>query len=203
MKQPGHPWLARCLDVAMAPLAPARALVVPAARGRVVEVGCGTGLNFEHYRAGDVSELVAVDPDPFMLARARPRAAPLPFPVALHETGGDALPLDDASADTAVVSFVLCTIPDVPATLAELRRVLRPGGTLLFVEHTRSPRPAFAALQNALTPLWKRLFGGCHLNRDAVGLLRAAGFAIAEVAPIGNDRWTPLPVYRGVARADG
>lgn len=184
----------------MAPLAPSRALVVPEAQGRVLEVGCGTGLNFEHYGAG-VTELVGIDPDPYMLARARPRAATLPFVADLIEAGAEALPCDAASFDTVLVTFAFCTIPDVPASLRELRRVVKPTGRLLFLEHTRSPHGVLQTVQNALTPLWKRMCGGCHLNRNPVGMLRDAGFVVDRVDVVGSDRWTPLPVYRGVARA--
>lgn len=196
----GHPWLAAMLDWAMRPLYPARRLVVPEARGRVLEVGVGTGLNLGLY--GDVTELIAVDPDPHMLARAEPRAAALPFPAHLHRAGAERLPCDDASIDTAVATFVLCTIPDPASALREIRRVLRPGGRLLFVEHARSPQPSLAAVQDALTPLWKRIGGGCHLNRPAVDLVRASGLRLETSMAVWRDRWTLMPVYRGVAVAD-
>lgn len=194
-----HPWLARFIDVAMAPLAATRQLVVPHARGRVLEVGCGTGLNFELY--GDqVRALVALDPDPFMLARAAKRVDVLPCPVELLEAGAEEIPIHDASIDTALVTFAFCTIPDVDGALREIRRVLAPGGRLLFLEHTRSPRSAIAGVQRAATPLWRRLFGGCHLSRDPVGAIRRAGFTLDSVDPVGAVGWVPLPVYRGVAR---
>ncbi len=176
---------------------PARRLVVPEARGAVLEVGVGTGLNFALYR--DVDSLAGVDPDPYMLERARPRAAALPFPTELHQAGAERMPFADARFDTAVVTFTLCTIPDPAAALAEVRRVLKPGGRLLFVEHTRSSQRLCAALQNAITPLWKRMCGGCHMNRRAVELVDAAGFRVRETAPVWRERWTLLPVYRGVA----
>ncbi len=197
MERAGHPWLAAVLDVCMAPLRPARELVVPEATGAVLEVGVGTGLNFALYRG--IDELVGVDPDPHMLARARPRAAALPFPVTLHEVGAERLPLESSRFDTAVITFTLCTVPDPAAALAEVRRVLRPGGRLLFVEHTRSVQPGLAKLQDTLTPLWKRLGGGCHLNRPAIDLVRRAGFEVTSTAPVWRERWTLLPVYRGVA----
>ena len=193
----GHPWLASMLDWTMRPLYPARRLVVPEARGRVLEVGVGTGLNFGLYR--DVESLAGVDPDPHMLARARPRAAALPFPAELHQTGAEDLPFADAHFDTAVVTFTLCTIPDPPAALAEVRRVLKPAGRLLFVEHTRSIQPIVSRVQRALTPLWKRIGGGCHLDRAATDLLGDAGFEVRETTAVWGERWTLLPVYRGVA----
>ncbi len=144
----GHPWLARTLDVVMRPMYPARRFVVPEATGTVLEVGVGTGLNFGLYR--DVTALEGVDPDPFMLARARERVADLPFPVRLHQTGAERMPFADGHFDTAVVTFTLCTIPDPAAALAEVHRVLRAGGRLLFVEHTRSIQPLVARRERVL-----------------------------------------------------
>jgi len=192
--EPNHPWLAAMLDWAMRPLYPARRLVIPEARGSVLEVGVGTGLNFGLY--GAVDELVGIEPDPNMLVRARARVASLAFPVTLHQVGAERMPFPDARFDTVVVTFTLCTIPDPPAALAEIRRVLKPGGKLLFVEHTRSVQPPLGALQDALTPLWKQIGGGCHLNRAAVELVRAAGFTLSETASVWRERWTLMPVYR-------
>jgi ubiquinone/menaquinone biosynthesis C-methylase UbiE len=195
----GHPWLAAALDLLMRPMYPARRLVVPEARGDVLELGVGTGLNFDLYDPAAVTRLVGVEPDPHMLRRARPRAATLPFPVELHETGAERLPFADDRFDTVVVTWALCTIPDPAGALAEARRVLRPGGRLLFIEHTRSPQGGVVRLQEALSPLWSRLAGGCRLDRAAVDLVRASGLVLAHVEAVGRDRWTLLPVYRGAA----
>ena len=200
MADPEHPWLAAALDVMMKPLFPARELVVPAATGAVLEVGVGTGLNFELYRG--IDELVGIEPDPHMLARARARAMVLSFPVELHQAGAESMPFPDARFDTAVVTFTLCTIPDPIAALAELRRVLRPGGRMLFVEHTRSSQPVLAGVQDLLTPLWKRIGGGCHLNRPSLDLVREQGFSVADVAPVWREHWTLMPIYRATARRD-
>lgn len=197
----GHPWLAATIDVMMRPLYPARRLVVPEARGDVLELGVGTGLNFGLY--GQVESLAGIDPDPFMLARARARATELALPIELHQAGAEALPFDRGRFDTVVMTFTLCTIPDVAASLAEARRVLKPGGRLLFVEHTRSIQPSLGRVQDALTPLWKRLGGGCHLNRPAPDLIARAGFRMAEREPVWRERWTLMPVYRGVAQNPG
>jgi len=195
----GHPWLAATLDLMMRPLYPARRLVVPAAHGEVLELGVGTGLNFGLYDPAKVTRLVGVEPDPYMMRRARKRAAEVPFPVELHEAGAERLPFPPDRFETVVVTWSLCTIADPVAALAETRRVLRPGGTLAFVEHTRSVQPALARLQELLTPLWRRLAGGCHLDRPAVDLVRASGLLMREVEPVGRERWTLLPVYRGRA----
>jgi ubiquinone/menaquinone biosynthesis C-methylase UbiE len=193
----GHPWLARTLDWMMRPLYPARRLVVPEATGRVLEVGVGTGLNLGLYR--DIAELHAIDPDPFMLERAEARVRELPFRAELHRAGAERMPFPGAHFDTAVVTFTLCTIPDPPAALAEMRRVLKPEGRLLFVEHTRSIQPSLGRVQDVLTPLWKRIGGGCHLNRPAVELVRDAGFEVRDCAPVWRERWTLFPVYRCTA----
>src|SRR5262245_40382958 len=192
----GHPWCARTLDVVMRPMYPARREVVPEATGTVLEVGVGTGLNFSLYR--DVTVLEGVDPDPHMLTRARLKAANLPFPVQLHQKGGQRLPFADGHFDTAGITFTLCTIPDPAAALGEVRRVLRAGGRLLFVEHTRSIQPLVAGVQDVLTPLWKKIGGGCHLNRRAVEMVRAAGFQVRDTAAVWGERWTLFPVYRAV-----
>jgi SAM-dependent methyltransferase len=193
----GHPWLAATIDVLMRPLYPARRLVVPEARGDVLELGVGTGLNFGLY--GQVESLAGIDPDPFMLKRARKRAGELALPIELHQAGAEALPFDRGRFDTVVMTFTLCTIPDVTASLAEARRVLKPGGRMLFVEHTRSIQPSLGRVQDALTPFWKRIGGGCHLNRPAPDLIARAGFQVVECAPVWRERWTLMPVYRGVA----
>jgi ubiquinone/menaquinone biosynthesis C-methylase UbiE len=193
----GHPWLAKTLDVVMRPMYPARRLVVPGATGKVLEVGVGTGLNFGLY--ADVATLDGVDPDPYMLERARARAADASFPVTLHQTGAERMPFADGHFDTAVVTFSLCTIPDPAAALREVRRVLRAGGRLLFVEHTCSIQPFVAGVQHVLTPLWKKIGGGCHLDRRAVELMRAAGFHVERSEAVWRERWTLFPVYRGVA----
>lgn len=183
----------------MRPMYEARKLVVPQARGRVLEIGVGTGLNLDLY-GDEVSALVGVEPDPYMLRRARRRAEHVRRPIELHELGAEELPFESESFDTVVMTFTLCTIPEPEAALAQVRRVLRPEGRLLFLEHVRSSGPLMGRVQDAVTPLWRRLFGGCHPNRRAAELLRACGFAVETIVPVGRERANPLPVYRGVAR---
>jgi SAM-dependent methyltransferase len=195
----GHPWLAAVLDLTMRPMYPARRLVVPEARGDVLEIGVGTGLNLALYDRAVVRRLTAVDPDPHMLRRARKRAQELGVPVDLHDSGAERLPFDADRFDTVVLTWVLCTVPDPAAALAEARRVLKPSGRLLFIEHTRSVQPGIARVQATVTPLWRRIAGGCHLDRPAVDLLRASGLVPDQVTPVGRERWTLLPIYRGTA----
>lgn len=181
----------------MWPLQPLREKVVPAATGRVLEIGVGTGMNFGYYSA--IDSLDGIEPDPHMLKRARARTEGLPFPVELAQVGAEQLPYPAASFDTVVLTWVLCTIPDPGAAIGETHRVLKPGGRMLWVEHTRSRYTVAGTLQDALTPLWKIIGGGCHLNRDSVDLIRSAGFGRVDVKPCGREGWTLLPVYRGVA----
>jgi ubiquinone/menaquinone biosynthesis C-methylase UbiE len=161
-------------------LIPLRQRVVGQARGRVIEIGIGSGLNLPFY-GREVTSLHGVDPSPHLLGIARRTAGWLPFPVTLLEQTAEYLPLAEASMDAAVVTWSLCSIPDAMAALKELRRVLVPGGRLLFVEHGLSSSPRLAAWQRRLTPAWRRLAGGCHLDRRMDRLLERAGFALAEL----------------------
>lgn len=155
-----------------------RERVVPRARGRVLEIGIGPGHNLAYYDATQVECVIGVDPSVELLARARKRSDAVPFPVELLTLGGEEIPLADASVDTVVVTFTLCTIPDTDTALAQMRRVLKPGGSLVFCEHGRAPDAGVRRWQDRVNPLWKRCFGGCNLNRDMPALIRDAGFHI-------------------------
>jgi ubiquinone/menaquinone biosynthesis C-methylase UbiE len=160
-------------------LARRRAALVGPAAGRALEVGVGTGLTLPHYR--QAAEVVGIDPEPAMLERARARAAEAKVPVTLEVGPAEVLPFPAGSFDTAVASLVLCTVDDPRAAARELRRVLRPGGELRFLEHVRAPGGGLARLQDRLTPLWRRAFGNCHPNRDTLRTLEEAGFVIEEL----------------------
>ena len=158
-----------------------RAQVVPLASGRVLEIGIGTGLNLAFYDADKVSAIVGVDPAAQMQALARRRAERIAIPLEMVALELGQIQAADASFDSIVCTFTLCTIPEPLAALREMRRVLKPGGKLLFSEHGRAPDPGVRRWQQRLTPLWKPLAGGCHLDRDIPALLKAGGFTIREL----------------------
>jgi ubiquinone/menaquinone biosynthesis C-methylase UbiE len=154
--------------------------------GRVLEIGAGNGMNFGHYPA-TVDEVVALEPEPYLRAKAEEAARAAAVRVTVMTGTADPLPFEDASFDAVVASLVLCTVPDPPAALAEFRRALRPGGELRFLEHVRSDRPRMAQVQDVFdrTGVWPRLIGGCHCARDTAGSIRTAGFEIERVRDFG------------------
>lgn len=159
--------------------------VLAAARGRVLEIGFGTGANLRHYPPA-ITRLETLDPDPALarLAARRIAAAGWGGPerqVITHRLSAETLPFGPAEFDTVVSTFTLCSIPDVAAALREVRRVLKPGGAFLFLEHGRAPDPGVARWQDRLDPLQNRIGGGCHLNRPVAALVREAGLAISEL----------------------
>ncbi len=155
-----------------------RQQVVPMARGDVLEIGLGTGRNIPYYDPTKVSRIVGVDPALRMHTLARKRVKRSGVTVDLMGLSAEKLPTDDATFDTVVCTFTLCTIPDPAAALAEMRRVLKPECLLLCAEHGRAPDPGVAHWQERLQPLWGKLAGGCHLGRDIPGLLKAAQFRL-------------------------
>jgi ubiquinone/menaquinone biosynthesis C-methylase UbiE len=198
--------LPRLMDYAMRhrQLAAYRARVVPQARGEVIEIGVGSGRNLFAYAADRVAALAAIDPSPALLAMAEKEAARARFPVRLVEGSAEALPFEAARFDSAVVTWSLCSIPDPGAALAELRRVLKPEGELLFVEHGLAPEPRVARWQGRLTPLWKRCAGGCHLDRPIERLVRAAGFELVALETGYMNALKPMTfMYEGRARRRG
>ena len=153
-----------------------RAELVPAARGKVLEIGIGSGLNFEFYDATRISDVTGIDPSTGLLSYARRRLKNIAFPVELMPVSAERIEFEDASMDTIVVTFSLCTIPNVAAALDEMRRVLKPDGQMLFCEHGLAPDANVQRWQKRLGPLWGKLAGGCHLSRDIPLLLRSARF---------------------------
>lgn len=178
-----------------------RQRVVPAAAGRVLEIGVGSGLNLPLY-TGNVERLIGLDPSPRLLAMAQESADRTSFPVEFVEGSAEAIPLQDQSIDRVVTTWTLCTIPDVTLALAEIRRVLKPGGRLLFVEHGRSPDAGVRRWQDRLTPAWKRIGGGCHLNRPIGELIAGAGFEIERMDTGYMKGPRPMTfMYEGCARS--
>jgi ubiquinone/menaquinone biosynthesis C-methylase UbiE len=149
-------------------------------RGRVLEVGIGSGLNLPFYPR-DLEILLGLDPSPELLQMARAHSTWVHFPVELSEGCAEDIPLDDRTVDHVVMTWTLCSVADPMRALLELRRVLRPGGSLLFIEHGRAPEPGVQRWQDRLTPLWHRLAGGCHLNRPIDRLIEESGLRLAEL----------------------
>ena len=170
------------LDLAMRQdqLAKYRRDVVASARGRVVEIGIGSGLNFPFY-SKEVELVVGIDPSPQLLAKARRRAAAAGIRALLFQGTATAIPLRDHAVDTVIMTWSLCSIPEPQAALREIRRVLTPNGAFHFVEHGLSPDPAIEKWQHRITPFWRRVAGGCHLDRKMDDLIRSAGFGLIEL----------------------
>lgn len=161
-------------------LAPYRERVLARAEGRVLEIGIGAGPNLAFYPAR-VKEILALEPSAKLLRMAERAAARSAVSVKFMEASAEAIPLDRGSVDTVVMTWTLCSIPDASLALAEMRRVLKKGGQLLFVEHGLSPEASVRKWQDRLTPLWKRIAGGCHLNRATPALLENAGFRVTHL----------------------
>jgi ubiquinone/menaquinone biosynthesis C-methylase UbiE len=198
-----HHILPRITDLAMRNKESARlrAVWIPRARGEVLEVEIGSGLNLSFY-SSEVQRVYGVDPSIELQRKARQRAADSPTKVEFLSQSAEApLPLTRASIDTVVVTWTLCSIPNAAQALQEMKRVLKSNGCLIFLEHGRAPDPGVVAWQDRLTPLWKRIGGGCHLNRKIDDLITAAGFQIVEL----RTGYLPGPrpmtyTYQGFAR---
>ena len=171
-----------------------RAELLRPATGRVLEIGCGYGLNFRHYPAA-VSSVVAVEPEPTLRAVATVAAQAAPVPIEIVATSATSLPLSHASVDTAVASLVLCSVDDVAETLAEVRRVLRPYGQLLFYEHVSSPKKLVRRIQHQITPYTRRYGGNCHPNRNTARAISEAGFVIENMRAFNfRPAWYAFPM---------
>ena len=177
-----HNWYERhvlpyVIDIAcgVKPVRRQREKVVPLAEGCVLEVGIGTGLNLAHYDKARVRRIVGLDPALEMHRLARKRMKNAGLTVELVGLSAEGMPFEDAEFDTVLITYTLCSIPDPAAALREMRRVLKPGGKLVFCEHGISPDASVRRWQDRLTPMWSKIGGGCHLNRDIPGLLTEAG----------------------------
>jgi ubiquinone/menaquinone biosynthesis C-methylase UbiE len=180
-------------------LARMRAELLAGAGGRVLELGAGTGANLQHYP--EVEELVLVEPDPHMTKRLRERLASAGRTATVVEAPAERMPLEPQTFDTAVVTLVLCTVPDPVATIGEIARVLKPGGRLLFLEHVRAEDPGLARWQDRLERPWRFFADGCRCNRDTVAMLAASRFELGEVERDRTPKALPIvePLVRGSA----
>jgi ubiquinone/menaquinone biosynthesis C-methylase UbiE len=198
--------LPRIIDLAMRneETARLRAAWIPLARGEVLEVGIGSGLNLPFY-SSDVHRIYGVDPSVELQRIARGRVVAAPVEVEfLSQSAEEKLPLADASIDTVVTTWTLCSIADAPKALREMKRVLKAGGHLLFLEHGRAVDPGVADWQERITPLWKNITGGCHLNRKIDDLITAAGFRITELKTFYVRGPRPMTyTYQGAAQTSG
>ena len=193
--------LPKCLNFAMK--APAmenlREQLVPLAEGKVLEVGIGSGLNLPFYR--DDVNVTGVDPSPELQVYARQIAKKRGMKVAFLTQGGESLPINDNAFDSVVMTWTLCTIPKPDLALAEIKRVLKPGGKIIFAEHGEAPDEEVRKWQNRIDPIWQMIAGGCHLNRRIETLYNCEGFAFDQIEKgyIPGPRWATYN-YRGIAR---
>jgi ubiquinone/menaquinone biosynthesis C-methylase UbiE len=168
-----------------------RAKVVPLARGRILEVGFGSGLNLPFYDAAKVQHIWALDPSSEMWVLAQERVHAVDFSVELLNASAEEIPLRDHSADAVLITYTLCTLPDVQRALHEMARVLKPGGDLIFCEHGVAPDESVRRWQNRLNPIWRALGGGCNLNRPIPLLLEQGGFRLHEMSSMYIPGWRP------------
>ena len=177
-----------------------REKVVPLASGRVLEVGIGSGLNLPFYDRSKVTRLWGLEPAAEMREMTRRAASDIDLDVELIDLPGEEIPLESDEVDTVVVTYTLCTIPDTRQALNQVARVLRPGGTLIFCEHGTAPDAGVRRWQNRMNPVWNRIGGGCHLNRDIPGLIEQGGFRIVSMDSMDLPGWRPATFnYWGVA----
>ena len=176
------------------PVMELRSRVVPKAEGVVLEVGMGSGLNLQLYNPSKVSKVFGLEPSVGMRTKAKNNLQHSPVLVEWLDLPGEKIPLADHSVDTVVLTYTLCSIADWPAALTQMHRVLKPEGKLLFCEHGLSPEPSIQKWQHRLNPTWKKLFGGCNLNRPIVECINSAGFAVIEQH---NDYIEKAPRFAG------
>ncbi|MDL4842954.1 class I SAM-dependent methyltransferase [Aquibacillus rhizosphaerae] len=174
---------ARIYDYAMAPLEKRyinswRKKLLIYAKGKVLEIGAGTGVNFSLYNKCE--EVIAIEPNPYMIEKAKSRINLNGVPIKVMDSSAEKIPLPDDHFDTIVSMLVLCSVDNMDIALKELRRVLKPGGNLLVLEHVKMEKTIYARLQQILTPVWKRIADGCHLDRETESMIRKSGFRIVS-----------------------
>jgi len=198
--------LPRLLDTAMSakPISYQRKKVVPRATGRVLEVGFGAGHNLPYYDASKVERIWALEPAAEMRARAGERASKTEIPLEFLGLPGEQIPLDNDSADTVLITYTMCTIPDVMKALGEMRRVMKPTGRMIFCEHGEAPDESVQRWQRRITPVWKAIGGGCHVGRPIPKLIRDAGFRVEDMETMylpGTPRFAGFNYWGSAAKA--
>ena len=178
-----------------------RSKVVPHASGDVLELGCGGGINMEFYDPARVTSFTGLDPSPELLAMSRAAAQARGMDADILGGFGEAMPFDDARFDTVVTTFTLCSVADQAAVLAEIRRVLKPGGTALFLEHGAAPDAGVAKWQRRIEPVWKRVGGNCHLTRPIGAAYEKAGFAVDRQGAAYMPKTPRRPIFDPAERA--
>ena len=178
-----------------------REKVVPLARGKVLEIGIGSGLNIPFYDADKVTHLWGLDPSAEMWAIAQKNAEEHHLDAEFIQSGAESIPLDNHCADTVLMTYTMCTIPEINQALDEIKRVLKPGGKLIFCEHGKAPDSSVQRWQDRLNPVWTKLSGGCNLNRPIPGLLEHSGFKSTDMQTMYLPGWKPATFnYWGTAR---
>ncbi|HJW42426.1 MAG TPA: class I SAM-dependent methyltransferase [Rhizomicrobium sp.] len=198
--------LPRLLDAAMSakPITYQRRKVVPRAEGRVLEIGFGAGHNLPYYDAAKVERIWALEPSAEMRARAANRVASTSIPLEFLDLPGEQIPLDSESADTILITYTMCTIPDVMTALGEMRRVMKPTGRMIFCEHGEAPDAGVQRWQRRITPVWKTIGGGCHVGRPIPRLIRDAGFVVGDMETMylpGTPRFAGFNYWGSATRA--
>ena len=185
-----------------APIARERSRIVPEAEGVVLDVGFGSGTNLRHYDPTRVRHVIGLDPSGAMLAKSAAHAGDTPIPCEVIEAGAEAMPIETGAIDCVVITFTLCSIKDTVAALDECRRVLKPGGNLLFLEHGRAQGAGARWVQDRLAPIWKPIGGGCHLNRDPLEAFDSGGFVVGDhqIYKLPGSPAVVATLYRGLAR---
>lgn len=184
-----------CLDKAcsVGPIHKQRAKVVPHAVGTVLEIGIGSGLNLPYYDASKVDKIIGVDPDDHIWKRSAKNRAKCDIEIERMGLSGEDIPMDDNLADTVVVTYSLCTIPDPVKALHEMARILKPGGKILFTEHGKAPDAKVAKWQSRIDPFWSKIAGGCHSGRDIPALFKEAGLTLESL----DEMYIPGPRVLG------
>lgn len=184
-----------CLDKAcgIGPITKQREKIVPLAEGVVLEIGIGSGQNLPHYNADRVTKIIGVDPDEHIWKRSEARRAACPISIERIGLSGEEIPLENNTADSVVVTYSLCTIPDPVKALREMTRILKPGGQVLFSEHGKAPDAKVHRWQNRIDPIWKKLAGGCHSGRDIPELFRQADLKLINL----QEMYIPGPKVLG------